>query len=123
MLREVDPDGTYVLMTKPLSYRVPGVLNGREYVGTFVVPGFLKKWYEESVAKISHLDAAHRHGQYGGVQLSSASRDGYGQNIRTALGLGDRECKILWNFFTDGHAFCLKDTNIYICDKVKGEDR
>ena len=126
-LRQIDPEGVYMLYTKPLSYReklmkslkiageksrsavdvsaesdtstVQISADARELVGFLIIPSFLKSWWNQYPSRIMTVDMAHCTGQFRRVQVSSVSRNGYEENIKTSLGYFPIENKQSWTLF------------------------
>ena len=121
--KRLDPEGTYYLETRPLSYVIDGVdmTTAREFVSLIISPGIVQTFWKNSYSKISQTDMAHRTGQMGGMQMSTVSRGCYFENIRTSFGIAEKENKDAWVSYTDCIAFLLAGTKLWLSDKDKGK--
>ena len=129
-MRKSDPQGIYMLWTKPLSYRsgikklkdikVPG--DARELVGFVVIPSFISQvWWKYYGSRVLTIDMAHCTGQFRGHQVSSVSRNGYNENVKTSYGYFPRENKCAWNLYTQCLKYGLDGIALLISDKTKGK--
>ena len=85
-LRETDPEGTYVLGRKPLSYTVTGVQDGQELLYMYICPSNSKRYWAHDFPKYLIMDYAHCYGLFGGGHGSVVVKvPGYNITIRVAL--------------------------------------
>ena len=122
LLKKMDPNGIYILYTKPLSYNVEGAPEGaRELVGFIVIPAYvMEDWWLQDYLRMMCMDFAHRKGQMLGMQATAVSKDGKNGLVRLMYSFFPVENKDAWTSISNAVSYGFKDIALFISDQTKG---
>ena len=125
-LKECDPDGTYTLNLKPLSYNVKVKDEVVVQAGTHFefdsyihIPSHGKSFFKHS-GKLISIDGAHCYRKFRGMLLIAVGKDSELSNVFIGHALVPQENKYYWNMFVDAVLLACPQCEFLMSDKAKG---